>query len=260
MKSTRHMPFDEVRNVFRVLGHARDLRHNYPQQEKVVLDAMTDLLDADFGHAMQMGEFRPKTPTYIKNYTPGSVQDPDVIRYFSEWGRVSSFDDDPLIKHAWNQQGPVYTFSRGSVMTFEELRPYRIYEEMVEPANLHDVIIAFFRYPNSNVTRQYGFQRKKSKKEFNIREIQLANLFITEMYNLYREGYLEPPSLLDELPGRLSNIAHQLRTGRSQRQIAVAENLSYNTVRSYTKELYDTVGVSSREELVARVFMKESEN
>ncbi len=260
MKRSQNLPIDDVRRVFRVLGHARELRNDIAQQDKVIIDAMTELLGADFGHAMRIVGFRPNTPTKLKHYTPGSFQDPTVMHYISEWGRSSEFDDDPLIRLAWNRPDPVFTLSRSSVMTIDEIRPYRVYEEMVEPSKLNDAIITFFRYPRSNTTRQFVFQRTVSKAEYTPSELQIADLFITELHKLYTDGLLETPNIIDKLPQRLSLMAHQLRTGKSQRQIAIDGNLSYNTVRSYTKELYDTVGVSSREELVAKLFLNTGEN
>jgi len=254
MKSSKHLPIDDIRHVFRVLGHARELRNDPIEQDRVIVDAMTELLDADFGHAMHMAGFRPQAPTRIKRYTPGTIQDPNVMNYLSAWGKNSKFHDDPLISRAWAQPESVVSFSRSSIMTFDEIKHYRVYEELVEPSKLNDAIFTFFRYPNNN-TRQYVFHRTVYKNEFTPRELKKANLFITELNQLYKDGLLDTPKEIDMLPKRLAMMAHQLRTGKSQSQIALTESLSYNTVRSYTKELYNTVGVSSREELVAKLFL-----
>ena len=58
---------------------------------------------------------------------------------------------------------------------------------------------------------------------------------------------------MDGLPRRLQVLAPWLLTRLSQKQIAAELGLSYHTVRSYVKELYDTVGVGSREELSTRL-------
>lgn len=260
MKRSNRLPVDDIRNVFRVLGHARDLRYDQIQQDRVVVDAMTKLLGAHSGHATRIGEFRPEAPTYIQRFTPGTIQDLSVVKYFRDWDANSSFEDDPLKHITWDKAGPVYTLSRSSVMSYKDMRQYRIYDEMVEPAGLYDVIITFFRYPRSNNIRQYVFQRKVGQEKYGLRDLRMANLFTTEMHRLYHEGVLEPSNPLDKLPERLSQVARQLRTGMNQREIALTLNLSYHTVRSYTKELYDIVGVSSREELVAKLFIHDGLN
>ena len=260
MKRSESLPLEDVKKVFRVLGHARDLRHDQTQQEIFLIDSMTELLDAHYGHAMRLAEFRPETNTHIKHYVPGSIQDHSVQKYISEWGRNSSFNDDPLKHVTWDKQGPVYTTSRSAVMSYEDVKPYRIYEELVEPSKINDAILTFFRYPNSNSTRHYVFQRTTARREFGRRERNMAHLFITELYQMYRENALEPRDLLTQLPQRLQILASQLRTSRNQKQIAESMNLSYHTVRSYSKELYDTVSVSSREELVARLFGSDMQN
>ncbi len=248
------MDTSDFRSVFRVLSDARELRYDQPQQERVIVDAMTDLLGACFGHAMQVDNFRPGAPTCIKRFVPGSIQDRGVTKYLTEWGRNSDFDDDPMSHITRDKRGPAYTISRSAVMSYQDMVPYRIFEEMVEPAGGSDVILTFFRYPQSNTVRQYAFQRKATQKDFEPRQLALADLFISELHKLYQQGVLEPSNLLIDLPRRLLQVAHQLRTGRSQPQIALHLNLSYQTVRSYTKELYDIVGVISRAALVAKLF------
>jgi DNA-binding CsgD family transcriptional regulator len=260
MRRSQQLKLAEVRKIFRVLGDARDLCHDQVKQETVIVDAMTDLLGASFGQATRVGEFRPDRPTYLKKFVPGSIQDSGVTRYFSHWGKNSEFHDDPLQQMTWDKQGPVHTLSRSSVMSYEDVKQYRIYEEMVEPARLKDVVFTFFRYPKSNTIRQYAFQRATTQSEFEPWHLRLADLFITELHRLYREGVLEPGNPLNDLPQRLSHMARQLRTGQSQRQIALSQNLSYHTVRSYTKELYNTVGVSSREGLVEKLFRRDGMN
>ena len=59
--------------------------------------------------------------------------------------------------------------------------------------------------------------------------------------------------LIDTLPTRLQRLAPLLLTGLNQKQIAAQEGLSYHTVRSYTKELYATLEVSSRQELMVKL-------
>lgn len=260
MKRSESLPLEDVKKVFRALGHARDLRHDQTQQEILLVDSMTELLGAQFGHAVRFAEFRPETPTYIHQYIPGSIHDPSIERYLSEWGRNSSFEDSPLKHVTWDKQGPVYTTSRSTVMSYEDVMPYRIYDELVEPSRINDVLLTFFRYPGSNHTRHYIFQRTTAQREFDQRDLNLAHLFTTELYQIYRENALEPRDQLTQLPQRLQTLAYQLRTSRNQKQIAESMNLSYHTVRSYSKELYDIVGVSSREELVARLFGSNMQN
>ncbi len=260
MKRSQRLRLSEVREVFRVLGDAQDLRHDQVQQETVIVDAMTDLLGASFGYALRFEEFRPKAPTRLARVVPGTIQDPRVIHYFSEWGKTSEISDSPMMHATWNQAGPVYTTARSDLMTFRDIMPYRVYPELIEPAGILDVLMTFFRYPGSNIVRQYTFQRMNRQTEFEPRQLRLAHLFTTELHRLYGEGRLEPSDLINSLPQRLVRIAYLLRTNQNQHQIAHSLNLSYHTVRSYTKELYDTVDVNSREELVAKLFGRGGRN
>ncbi len=260
MKRSQQLTLTDVRGVFRILGDARDLRYDQSQQETNIVDEMVDLLDASFGFAVRFDGFRLDAPTKVERLVPGTIQDPQAVHYLSHWGKNSNFDDTPMMNATRIQAGPVYSTTRSDVLTFDNLKSYRIYPELIEPAEMYDVLMTFFRYPGCDITRGYIFHRTIRQKEYELRHRRLAQLFSTELHRLYHEGSLEPRGLLNTLPPRLARIARQLKTGQSQRQIARSQNLSYHTVRSYTKELYDTVGVGSREELVAKLFNRGAGN
>ena len=60
-----------------------------------------------------------------------------------------------------------------------------------------------------------------------------------------------PRLSLDGLPPRMAELARQLCAGASEKQIAAALGLSYQSVRTYVKRLYRRLGVRSRAELFA---------
>ncbi len=247
------MKLSDVREIFRILGDARDLRHDPEAQEKLIVDEMVRILDADFGHALRYDNFRPNKKAVITHTVFGSTQDPYVMSYIRQWGRSRYVHTDPIKPHAWKHRGPVCTISRSMFLTYQELRPYRLFTDMIEPARLNDAIMTFFRYPGTDQTRGYTFIRTLDKKEFNARELRLAHLLIRELRPLCINGVLEPVNIFSLLPGRLADISRDLTTGLSQKQIAEKRHLSYETVRSYTKQLYGRLGVSSREALMAKL-------
>lgn len=242
--------------MYRALGDARDLRQDQVRQERLLVDTMCDLLDASFGTAMSFGDFRPQAPTHLRRFVPGSIQDPHIVQFITNWGKTSRFADDPMMHATWGKPGPVHTTSRSREMPFEALRPHRIFRELIEPARLRDAIITFFRYPGGNATRGYVFQRTTRQKDFGPRQLRLAHLFSTELYALCRAAAIEPSAPNQPLPPRLARIAQALMTGRNQRRIARDLNLTYPTVRSYVRELYVAADVHSREELMAKLMKR----
>ncbi len=253
MGKSQRLRLSDVRGVFRILSDARDLRHDRIQQDTLIINSLSELLGNDFGYALQFEGFRPQATTRIKQFVRGDNWDPVATHFMSEWGKTSEFEEDPMMLATWDKTEPVYTTKRSMELSFEELRRYRIFEELVEPASISDTVFTFFRYPRSNRARMYIFPRKLPQKDYEARQLRIAHLFITELLRLYHEGRLEPRGPLNTLPPRLARIARQLMTDQNQRQIARSQNLSYHTVRSYTKELYDTMGVSSREALVTKL-------
>ncbi len=258
MRRSQSLKLSDVREVFRILGDVRELRHDRVQQDTLIVNSLVDLLETDFGYALQFDGFRPQATTSLDKVVSGDAKDPVAIRFMSEWGKTSEFKEDPMMLATWDKPDPVYTTARSAVMSYEEMQGYRIFEELVGPASINDTLFTFFRYPRSNLARMYILPRTHPRSDYQIKQHRLARLFTAELLRLYHRGLLEPRALLDTLPPRLAHIARQLRTPQNQRQIAKSQSLSYHTVRSYTKELYDTVGVSSREELVAKLFSRDA--
>jgi hypothetical protein len=60
---------------------------------------------------------------------------------------------------------------------------------------------------------------------------------------------------LGELPPSLATVAELLLRGMSDREIAEHSHLTYRTVRTYVTRLFRRVGVTSREELMAKTFL-----
>ena len=114
----------------------------------------------------------------------------------------------------------------------------------------------WFRYPGGDGIRGYALFRMKGDRVFSPKQVGLARLFVEELALLYVQGKLEPPNVLDELPplpARLRRLVPLMLGDLGQKQIAAKLGVSYHTVRSYVKELYDIVGVGSRAELVAKL-------
>lgn len=253
MSKSQTLRLSEVRRVFRLLGDVRELRHDQARQELLIVDTLVELLNADHGFALRFDGYRPGRPTRIEMAVPCSQQDPLMLRYLQDWGRRSSLDDDPNVVLTRPRARATVVSRMSGMMTPEQMRTWRIYEELWEHERLCDVLVAFFRYPRSDRVRGYAMHRTHGKVPYGRRDLRLARLFCDELLRLHRAGKLEPPPVVTSLPPRLRRPADLMLGGLSQKQIADEMGLSYQTVRSYSKQLYDMLGVHSREQLSERL-------
>jgi DNA-binding CsgD family transcriptional regulator len=78
------------------------------------------------------------------------------------------------------------------------------------------------------------------------------HLLLSELGTV-RDGprHLSDPAVRGLAP-RLRRVLDQLLTGKSEKEIAAALELSKHTVHEYIKMLYREIGVNSRAELLAR--------
>ncbi|MEM6749645.1 MAG: LuxR C-terminal-related transcriptional regulator [Planctomycetota bacterium] len=241
---------DDVRGMARLLGDLRELRHDTLAQEQRIVDGLCELVGAPFGWASSFDGFRPGQPTRLTRFVTGEVQDPAVARAFTEWSQLSTFDDDPLVVKARRSRLDADQLCRSQSWADDDWRRFPIFEALNEPAGIVDSLALWFRYPGGEAIRGFALQRTTGDRNFAPRELALARLIIEEIGALYRDGLLEPDTP-PKLPARLANLVPLLLSGLSQKQIAAQTGLTYETVRSYAKELYPAFRVKSREELIA---------
>ena len=253
MSHSEVLRFSEVREVFRLVGDVRDLCHDQPAQETRIVDGLCELIGAPLGWASTFGAFRPGAATRVEQFTPGTVRDETVLKCLEDWQKISDFADDPMVDLGRPSTEASDVVCRSQRLTLRDWQGYAIYGGVIDPAGVADTMAMWFRYPGGDRIRGYALFRMKGDRVFSPKQVGMARLFVEELGFLYVQGKLEPPDVLDELPARLRRLVPLLLTGLGQKQIAAKTGLSYHTVRSYVKELYDILEVSSREELGVKV-------
>lgn len=250
MSHSQHLRLSDVRHVFRLLGDVRDLRHDYAAQEKRVLDGICELVGAQQGFAVRFEDFRPGRVTRISRFLASETSDAQMLR-FGAWFNVGdNLSKDVMTVCTRSRPTNADAISRSSLLSYRDWQDWQVFEAFVDPSRILDTLVVWFRYPGTDRIRGYSVQRNVGYGEYKPRHVRIARLLATEMFRLYREGRLEPPAAVEDLPPRLRQIVPLLVTGLSQKQIAQRTGLTYHTVRSYTKQLYDLLGVHSREQLM----------
>ena len=259
MPQSARLTQNDFRRVFRILGDARDLRHDLAAQERRIVDGLCKLLGAPMGWATSFNNFRPGANTAITRLVPGAVACPITLGCLADWGAMDDYQGDPLVKAGRHSTCRTDVIARSGLMSYEDLSDYPIFEHFARPAKIYDSVALWFREINSDAIRGYALHRCSGEKDFSAKAIALARVFAVELAMLHDQGQLTPvaplthPAALNKLPPRLRRLVPYLLTGMSQKQVAREMGLSYHTVRSYTKELYDCLRVGSREAFTAKL-------
>ena len=253
MSKSKRLSVSDMRGVFRLLSDVRDMRHDQIGQEQLIIDSMLGLLGGTQGFAVRFGGYRKFETIEVEQMVMSDEKGTLDCSYFERWGGSSAFSDDPMIVRTVGSTDEVVSISALSDIQKEQIVGSRIWDEFWEPCEISDALVTFIRYPGSDGIRGYSMHRVGKAGLYNEHDRMLAKFFSEELLLLYKEGKLEAGSVLDGLPGRLKRLVGYLVLGESQKQIASRLGLSYLTVRSYTKELYDVLGVHSRAELVVLV-------
>lgn len=253
MSHSKTLTLQDLRNVFRILGDARELKHDKMQQEQVIVDGLCRILGASLGWASGFNGFVPGRTTQIEHFVPGEIQDRKVLQTIEQWSMLHCLDEDPMVSLSCPSRKNADVTCRSKKITTTQWARMEIYEAVVAPIDAVDSLVLWFRYPKSDRVRGYAMQRLGNQREFSDKDVEIARLFAEELYVLFSEDHLEPGGQIEALPKRLQKVLPSLLGDKSQKQIAIETGLSYHTVRSYTRELYDLLGVGSRQALIARV-------
>jgi len=249
MGKSQRLRVSDVRRVFGILGDARDLPHDPERRERLIVDGMNELIGGSYGFAVRFIDYTPRRSARVGSVVMGTVQEPLQKKYTFDWGQRHPLRGDPVVDRTLREYGPTVTTSMTRLCNREQIVRYSAYDELFAPVGINDILVAFFRERDRTTVRGYAWHRRGRRRAYADRDLRLARLLIDEQFDLYRRGVFRASERLDDLPPRLLQLLHLLLGPLGQKQIARELGVTYQTVRSYTKQLYDQLGVASREQL-----------
>ncbi len=255
MNTSNRLPLEDIRKVFRLLMQCRDLRGDPATCQGHMVTGLCDLVGARQGVAVHFRGFTPTDSVAVTECVMGGWPDPAESAFWVQWGSKGSFKEDPLVNVSAQHPGSVVAAIRREFVTDKSWHTSHFYQECVEPARIRDVMIAFFRCHDPGSAVGFSLHRTRGERPFRIRQRKILQFFNEEYQRLYLDGMFGnlEADLVAALPGHLRKVCHQLLDGtRSIKLIAIDLKLRLQSVRTYTKQVYRRLGVSSRVELIAK--------
>lgn len=255
MSKFQSLTLSDIRKVFRLLSDVRELREDPERQQTHAIDVMIELLGASYGLSMSLVDFHPAGSPGITRMVFGSREEAAQAAYVAHWNDHPHLAN-PLVAETRGVTTSTHVATLSGLAGLISLDEFPAAAEFIRSSQVKDVMFTFFRNPGFAIDA-FSFHRRGESAAFDERDQRMAQLFIDELHDLKQRGLLDPPDFSAGLPDSLRRLLPHLLGGKSQKEIAEEMGLSYQTIRSYTRDIYERFKVNSREGLVDRLRKKE---
>jgi DNA-binding CsgD family transcriptional regulator len=280
MARATRLTFDQVRELYRLLGDVRAVVDNPLVQRQMLADGACNLLGADQGFLSEFVDFMPgHTPREVQTVA-GRQLDERATTFIQKFYATQAVEQDAMgaalfeaaavpgaTAISWNQARRHKPPARYGNF-YDVLRTVRM-TDIIDPMSRHPsghmVALSLHRLGRAKpfdareralaklLAEELSLHRLGRAKPFDARERALAQLLAEELGWLHRTGRLNVHDLVGRpLAPRLRELLEHMLTDRSVKQIAHQMGLSLHTTRQYVAELYKHLGISGREELMVR--------
>lgn len=241
-----------MRRIFRLLGDVQELRFNPHSWRENLVSGLCTLINARQGMTIQFSHFTPEGIVGVDGLVFGGHPDMSEMGFWDQWGRKGVFREDPQIDFGSKYPKHMLTARREDIIPDKQWHSSPFYIECAAQSRVRGTITSFFRIPGTDDAFGLAMHREKSDGNFSIKEKQMVEMTMQELYLLFQENRL--PDLIPaatSLTFRQSQVLHYMIQGDSEKQIAARMQLSKHTVHDHIKAIYKYYDVQSRGELFA---------
>lgn len=259
MRRSQRLRLRDVRGIYALLGEIGEVTRAEPggtAWRAVALRGLVRLLNGRVGLTADLASWGPAGPRSVDPLDVGWEDAPGVRRRYADYLASGEFRDDPgtiallgahgggLKLATWRRRDRVDDATWYAAPAVAEARRTGEVDDfvattaLVAPGALHGLV----------VYRGWG------ERPFGVRERRIARVFHVELLRMIRQGIDRPAPPGAGLPPRVREVLGMVTQGLSTKEIARRMGLSTHTVNDYMKGLYRRTGVSSRAELLSKVY------
>ncbi len=254
-RRSQRLAVSDVAALIRLAGEVGELPPDSARRRLYILDRLCDLCHADKGaygeFIKRAGQWRPRPGKMIFHNTP--LHEIQKVDFFYK----SLEPRDPILDRMSESLQDILVATPRTFLTDAEWRMHPHYNEVRRPSAIEEQLYAHYRV--GNVSYGFGLHRRHARP-FGKRELRLVSLFLQNAGHLLKDP--DPPhqQLIDSLPPRLRPVLLWFLAGRSEKEVARELGLTVNTVHTYAKQIYRSLAVNSRAEMMARFIVQPAES
>ncbi len=258
MSKSHRLGFEEVRRVFRLVGHCRDVGHDFRGWLQVAVGGLreqTGAVMACVGHLTDWPPVRPSTPGIdlfdVGWGSPGER---------AEWLKMIA--EGRHARHLTAQAvlaipGELVVRSRSQVVPDPVWKRCAERNDDSRRVGQDDTMIALNRISGGPSRLVFSLNRALGERAFHPRERAFLRLFCRELFALPAPALVRnDQGPLARLSPRSRDVLLALVEGDGEKQVALRLGISKHRVHDLVKALYRAFGVSSRAELIAAYYRR----
>jgi DNA-binding CsgD family transcriptional regulator len=261
MGTTSRLRGDEILSVMRLLADVAALKGDPPAQRQLLIDGLNELVGTNQSFFYVADGWRPDAQPHFAHTTLSRDHDPVFLKYMAEFGVKFPLQRDPFCDISIGHNLTFGSWTWSDVLPdIDACRRYKEIMDIRQAGRVHDGVVAMFRHADDGgrVVGVGMHRLGKSSTRLRPKQRAMAELAVAEIRRLVELGHLAlPPIEPQPLPPRLVQILDRLLSGQSAKQIARELGLSVWTIREHMHRLYQRLGVTGREELMARFVVQQ---
>lgn len=254
MSLSSHIHAADVRVMLRLVGEINEIKPIEARQQHL-FTGLSALVGGGKGLVLGKLEFDPVTQLLDASKSQmmsGFWDEPAEEQAWINHIKGCQYLDDPSYCYLQNHLTESYTVTRKQIVHTAVWYGSAHVQEVRRAAGCDDFIHAQVYKPQAGGLHVLVVSRRWKEKPFTERERLLVKLIHDELVaKLHPQNLSAPKQLFAPLPLRLQHVLKCLLDGKSEKETAQALDLSFHTVHSYVKDIYQHFGVGSRAELLA---------
>jgi len=147
----------DLRAIFRLLGDARDLRHDRPARHARMVEGMCELLGARQGSVLELEGFTPWGELKLLDVHHGGWANPFAAAIWEGQLRAGNFDADILIQRSRQIPGDSVALLRNELVPDEDFYAAPLIRELMPMTEIDSHVLGWCRADATHPDRIIGF-------------------------------------------------------------------------------------------------------
>lgn len=248
MSQSQRLSLQDAQAIFRVTRELCELGDDAVAWRSHMLDRLDSLVTAVMSMAF-IGDLPFEPARIAMPLFVGKRLDPHWVKYRNS----RDVRPDPCTAWIVPRLGNGFTELRQRMCDDRTWYGSEYFNEILHPIRQDHYLVSVVALPERRIFSAIGLTGQLGNRPFSRRTQQIIELLHNELALLWRTPSIAPdPEWRKQLSSRLAEVLDALLEGLSEKQISMRLGLKRTTVHNHVSRLHESLGVSSRGELLAK--------